>query len=275
MRIVVTNDDGIDSVGLHHLAAAMVQFGEVIIVAPDSEYSGAGAALGPLHLIRPDVHRIVSPVNGVASAWTVAGPPALWVMFARLGVFGATPDLVVSGINPGANVGRAVYHSGTIGAALTARGGLISGIAISQDVSEGAIDGQGWDNMLLQQKWESAAVVATEVVRAHIAAPPDEPVVLNINVPNLELDEIRGWRYTSVAAIPPRTVVEASLEAKTGHTDAFRVVMSFGESVVLPDETDGGAVAAGYISVCALSKLSAEPVSEAMGLGLSAAFPTR
>ncbi len=60
MRIVVTNDGGIDSVGFHWLAPAMLAFGEVVIVAPDSEYSGAGAAVGALHLIRPEVHKVPS-----------------------------------------------------------------------------------------------------------------------------------------------------------------------------------------------------------------------
>jgi 5'-nucleotidase len=275
MRIVVTNDDGFDSVGLDFLADAMRPFGDVVIVAPDSEYSGAGAALGPLHLMRPDVHRVDSRVKGINEAWTVAGPPALCVLFARLGLFGAVPDLVVSGINPGANVGRSVYHSGTIGAALTARGGRISGIAVSQDVASGAIDGQGWDDMLLQQKWATAAHVAAEVVRAHIAAPPLEAIVLNVNVPNLELAELRGWRYTSVAAVPPRTVVTASLEPKLGHTNAFKVTMEYGEAVTLPEETDGGAVAAGYVSICALSKLSAEPVSAEMASALTKTYPDR
>jgi 5'-nucleotidase len=185
MRIVVTNDDGIDSVGLHQLAAAMLPFGEVIIVAPDSEYSGAGAAVGALHLIRPEVHKVTSPVPG-AQGWSVAGPPALCIMFARLGLFGGAPDLVVSGINPGANVGRAVYHSGTIGAALTARSGRISGIAISQDVAGGGIDGQSMDEMLALQKWESAAAIAAAVVEGFLANPPQSPVVLNVNVPNLD-----------------------------------------------------------------------------------------
>lgn len=67
MRIVVTNDDGIDSVGLHRLAAAMLAFGEVAIVAPDSEYSGAGAAVGALHLIRPEVHKVPSVFSSLCS----------------------------------------------------------------------------------------------------------------------------------------------------------------------------------------------------------------
>src|SRR5687768_10643505 len=108
MRILLTNDDGIDSVGLHLLARAMREHGDVVIVAPDTEYSGAGAALGALHIIQPEVRRCT--VEGIDAAWTVSGPPALCVMFARLGAFGPPFDLVVSGVNPGANVGRAVYH---------------------------------------------------------------------------------------------------------------------------------------------------------------------
>ncbi len=103
-RILVTNDDGIDSLGLHVLARAMVPLGDVVVVAPDSEYSGAGAALGALHLLQPEVRR--AAVDGIDDAWTVNGPPGLCVMFARLGVFGPV-DLVVAGINP-ADVGARV-----------------------------------------------------------------------------------------------------------------------------------------------------------------------
>ena len=66
MRILVTNDDGIDSIGLHVLARAMTRFGHVVVAAPDSEYSGASAALGAIHLIRPEVRR--THVDGVPEA---------------------------------------------------------------------------------------------------------------------------------------------------------------------------------------------------------------
>src|SRR6202040_2635256 len=112
--------------------------GQVVLAAPDTEYSGSGASLGPLHLIQPEIHR--ATVAGIDEAWTGSGPPALCVMFARLGAFGGPFDLVVSGVNPGANVGRAVYHSGTVGAALTARSGGISGVAISQAVADGGVE---------------------------------------------------------------------------------------------------------------------------------------
>jgi 5'-nucleotidase len=273
MRIVVTNDDGIDSVGLHMLANALAPLGEVIVVAPDTEYSGAGAAVGALHLMRPEVHRVsIDSLVGVAEAWAVTGPPALCIMFARLGVFGAKPDLVVSGINPGANVGRAVYHSGTIGAALTARSGGIPGIAISQDVAAGSFDGQGLEEMLSLQQWHSAAEVGAEVVRAVINANITEPLVLNVNVPNCSVAEMKGWRSTKVGTLPPRTMSGATREPKLGHEGAFRVTMQWGEPVVLPEELDGGAVTAGYVSISALSTLHEEPEPAAVSDALERLF---
>jgi 5'-nucleotidase len=262
MRIMVTNDDGIDSVGLHVLAKALVPLGEVIVVAPDTEYSGAGASLGALHLIRPEVHRL-SPdsfptMSGVAEIWSVTGPPALCVMFARLSVFGPKPDIVVSGINPGANVGRAVYHSGTVGAALTARSGGITGVAISQDVASGSFDGQGLEEMLSKQQWQSAADVGVEVVRTLIESPPDTPVVYNVNVPNCPVSEMLGWRSTEVGTVPPRTMGSATLEPKPGHEGAFRVSMVWGEALQLPEHLDGGAVTAGWVSVSTLSTIKAD-----------------
>ena len=75
MRILVTNDDGIDSIGLHLLARAMAPHGDVVVIAPDSEYSGASAAIGAIHLMRPEIHR--AHLDGLDEVWTVTGPPAL------------------------------------------------------------------------------------------------------------------------------------------------------------------------------------------------------
>jgi 5'-nucleotidase len=253
MRILLTNDDGIDSVGLHILAKAMQPFGEVVVIAPDSEYSGAGAAIGAIHLMRPEIHRV--HLDGLDEAWTVSGPPALCVMFARMGAFGPPFDLVVSGINPGANVGRSVYHSGTVGACLTARSGGVSGIAVSQDVSIGSIEGQAWDEMLSNQLWDTAAAVAATVVESVVATPLVEPGVININVPNLPVDQIRGWKRTTLAAVPIRSMDLLELEPKIGHEDAYRVNLTWGDAVALPIETDAGAVSAGYVSLTWLSRI--------------------
>lgn len=253
MRILVTNDDGIDSVGLHILARAMRPFGDVVIVAPDREFSGASAALGALHLIQPEVHRM--SVDGIDESWAVTGPPALCVMFARLGAFGEPFDLIVSGINPGANVGRSVYHSGTIGAALTARNGMVSGVAVSQAVTGFGVEGQAWDDMLIGQKWETAATVAASFVEGLIANMPATPVVVNLNVPNCDVSEIKGWKCGRIGHEPPRRMSTATLEAKQGYEGSYYVRMAWGEAAALPADTDGGLVQDGYISVSYLSSI--------------------
>jgi 5'-nucleotidase len=252
-RILVTNDDGIDAEGLHVLARHLGDLGDVIVAAPDREYSGASAALGTLHLIRPEVRRVA--VDGIAEAWSVTGPPALCVVFARLGVFGAPIDLVLSGINPGANSGRAIYHSGTVGAALTARVGGISAIAVSQAVEGFGVEGQGWDEMLVDQHWDAAANVGCLVASAVLEDPPADPIVVNVNVPNRPLHEIEGWRRSEVAQLPPRALASADLVPLVGHEDAFEVRMHWGDPLEMPEDTDTGAVEAGFVSVTALGRL--------------------
>jgi 5'/3'-nucleotidase len=254
VRILVTNDDGIDSEGLHVLARAMTEHGDVTVVSPDDEYSGASAALGALHRIQPEVHQM--QIEGVPEAWAVTGPPALCVMFARLGAFGPPFDMVVSGINPGVNVGRSVYHSGTVGAALTARAGGMTGVAVSQAVHGFGVEGQGWDEMLSGQVWAGAAEVAGAVVGALRGGPPGTPVVANLNVPNLAVADMAGWRLASVGRIPPRVIADASLEAKVGHPGSFRVAMKWGDAVSLPEGTDGGAIERNQVSVTLLGALS-------------------
>lgn len=255
MRLLLTNDDGIDSIGLHVLAEAMKPFGEVVIVAPDQEYSGAGAAIGALWLNRPEVHK--AHVEGFETAWAVSGPPALCVFFARLGAFGPPPDLVVSGINPGANVGRSVYHSGTIGAALTARNGGISGVAVSQSVDGFGAEGQAWEDAIAGQKWETAATIAAEAVAAMIEHPPTEASVLNINVPHCDLSELGPVRWTSVGNEPPRAMSTATLTPKIGHEGSFHVDMAFGEERPQTNETDVGAIMADEVSLTWLGRIAA------------------
>ena len=258
-RILVTNDDGIDSVGLHVLACALTDLGDVMVVAPDQEYSGASAAIGALHVMQPEAHEV--HLEGIPTSWSVTGPPGLCVMFARLGAFGPLPDLIVSGINPGANVGRSVYHSGTVGAALTGRNGRIPGLAVSQSVKDFAVEGQAYDEMLAGQRWESAAAIATEVAAAMLADPPDDVGVLNLNVPNLDVDQIAGWAWTQVGQTPPRAMSKAVLEPKLGHDGAYRVKLSWGDEQHQPDGTDTRAVQDDVISVCWLSRIEALDVA--------------
>ncbi len=255
MRILVTNDDGIDSIGLHELARAMTELGQVVVVAPDREFSGAGAAVGALHEFDPVVTR--REIDGIPETWTLNGPPALCVLYARLGLFGDPFDLVVSGINPGANVGRSVYHSGTIGACLTARNGGLSGVAVSQAVTGWGVEGQGWGDVIKFQKWHVAAEVARVFVAELVGDLPAEPVVVNLNVPNLELGEIAGWEMTEVGLEPPRAIAQAEL-VPTDDPDRFGVTMGWGDKVDLPAHTDGGAIERDLVTVSYLTRLAAE-----------------
>jgi 5'-nucleotidase len=261
MRILVTNDDGIDSIGLHVLARSICELHgdhEVVVAAPDQEYSGAGAALGALHLIQPEVRLGHIDNCPVTSVWKVSGPPALCVMFARLGAFGDPFDLVVSGINPGANVGRAVYHSGTVGAALTGRNGGISGIAVSQAVTGFGVEGQGWDDSIADQHWDSAAMVAKAVAQTLVDDMPIEPVVININVPDAPLSEFGSWRYARVGNQPPRSMAKATLKPIVGHEDAYTVEMGWGDVLELAPETDGGIIERNDVAISYLSRLQHE-----------------
>lgn len=258
VRILVTNDDGVLAPGILPLAQAMTEHGDVTVVAPDTEYSGAGAAIGAIWERVPHVTR--HRLDGVPEAWAVNGPPALAVMYARLGAFGGQFDLVVSGINPGANVGRSVYHSGTVGACLSGRNGGWSGIAVSQASTGWGVEGQAWDAS--NQKWETAATVASEFVRGFLAQPPSDVVIANINVPNLELSEIGGWAMTDVGGLPPRSMSQATLVPRPDQPDEFDVDVSWGEPVDLPEHTDGGTIERGKVSVTYLTRLEAEQRSD-------------
>ena len=136
MRLLVTNDDGIDAPGIRFLARALADAGEdVVVAAPSQEASGMSAAMTAVE----DEGRIVvtsHELDGLAGveAYGVAGSPAFIALIASRGAFGPAPDLVFSGINRGANAGVAVLHSGTVGAAFTAAENGARALAVSLDV---------------------------------------------------------------------------------------------------------------------------------------------
>ena len=176
MRVLVTNDDGIDSPGLHTLAAMARSLGhDVTVAAPATEYSGTGAALSAI----TTEGRVL--IHKTTHGYAVPAAPAYIVVLAALGAFGDRPDLVLSGINPGANAGRAVLHSGTVGAALTAVTRGLRAMAVSIDY----LAAQG-----RPVHWATAAAVARDLLPEALATPPG--VALNLNVPNLpEPAEVR------------------------------------------------------------------------------------
>lgn len=265
MKILVTNDDGIDGEGLRVLARRLTDLADVVVVAPDREYSGAGAALGALHVIRPEVRP--REIEGIAEAWSVSGPPALCVTFARVGLFGGPFDLVVAGINPGANTGRAIYHSGTVGAAITARASGVPGLAISQDVIGDDVEGQGYGEQLIGQKWDVAAEIGARVAAAMLESPGGDPAVINVNVPNRDLADLAGWKRTEVAHMPTRAFVNAKLVAKPGHDDVFDVTMGWGDPEDQPTNSDSGAVEDGFVAVSAITRFTDDPFVDLGAIG--------
>lgn len=135
-RVLITNDDGIAAPGLRALAHAIAATGaDVLVAAPHAEASGTSAALTA---VERDGQIVVvpRPLTGVPGVpgYAVTTSPAFIVVLALRGGFGDPPDVVVSGINRGANAGTAVLHSGTVGAALTAAANGVPALAVSLDV---------------------------------------------------------------------------------------------------------------------------------------------
>ncbi|ALG09727.1 5'/3'-nucleotidase SurE [Kibdelosporangium phytohabitans] len=176
-RVLVTNDDGIDSPGLAALAQCSVDLGwHTVIAAPAEEASGTSAGLTAAAADRHVMvqRRELPGLRGV-EAYAVAAHPAFIVLAAVDEGFGDCPDIVLSGINRGANVGRAILHSGTVGAAMTAGLHGARALAVSLDVG-------------LAQQGEAHWSTAAEVVRRLLPdiARLDQGCVLNLNVPNTQ-----------------------------------------------------------------------------------------
>lgn len=257
MRILVTNDDGIDSLGLHALANAMRPFGEVTVVAPATEYSGAGASLGTLTFDEPIARpHTIEALDGLTT-WSITGPPALCVMYAQLGSFGDPFDLVVSGINPGQNVGWSVYHSGTVGAALTGRNRGASGLAMSIGFNGKDVEGQTWSQIVDGMLWDTGATVAANIVEGMLANPSSSPVVINCNVPNKPIGELSGWDVATVGSEPPRKLVRGSLiEGDPDELgDVFHLSMDWGAAGEADRGTDAWLVRNNTVAVSWLGHL--------------------
>jgi 5'/3'-nucleotidase len=207
-RILVTNDDGIDSPGIRYLARAAARDGhEVVVAAPIAESSGSSAGLtateehGKIIL-----HKRELPGTKHIPAYAVAASPAYIVLLALREAFGEPPEMILSGINRGANAGSAVVHSGTVGATLTGSYAGLHGLAVSLDVLSprsasarsggAAMDAINRDDDE-KRHWGSAAELAARLIPTllHTAA----GTVFNLNVPDLHLDGIRGLRRAALA----------------------------------------------------------------------------
>ena len=187
-HVLVTNDDGIDAPGLLALAHTACEQGyDVTVAAPHRQASGSAGGL-TMFLVEERIevsHRRLPGLPGV-EAYSVAAHPGMIALAAVLGRFGPVPDLVLSGINEGSNLGAAVLHSGTAGAAMVAGAHGVTALAASLhldfEIEEPAPAGAA-------RHWDTAAAMVGAILPNIMSA--DAGSVFNLNVPNLPNEEVR------------------------------------------------------------------------------------
>lgn len=236
MHILVTNDDGVGAPGLMALAQAVQPLGKTTILAPDQNWT-AGGHVKTLH--RPlRVHRV--PLDDGTPALASDGAPSDCVALAVLGLVEEKIDLVVSGINPRANMGHDITYSGTVTAAMEAVISGIPGIAFSLSSP---------DTVPEELDFGPAADVAQRIVRAVVAQGLADDLLLNVNVPYLPSSEIKGIRVTRQGL----RVYRDKLDARKDPRGRPYYWIGGDYPTGVPDEgTDFGAVERGYVSVTPL-----------------------
>jgi 5'-nucleotidase len=237
-HILVTNDDGVDSPGLLALKRALEPYGRVSVIAPDSNRSAIGRGItihNPLHVEE------VQLADG-SSALATDGTPVDCVRFAMLGLLGGRPDVIVSGINLGVNLGDDVTYSGTVAAAL--EGVLLGWPAIAVSAQATDLRADQWDG--LAYDFRGVASFAARLVPKVLE--PDFParVILNINGPGLPPEAIRGARVTRLG----RRVYNDQLTLVSTEGARRRFTIYGGAATYQNEEgTDFAAIEAGAISV--------------------------
>ena len=228
MRILLSNDDGYFAPGIEHLARALAEIADITVVAPERDRSGASNSLTldrPLSLRRA--------ANGFHY---VNGTSTDCVHLAVTGMLDELPDLVVSGINLGANMGDDTIYSGTVAAATEGFLLGIPGIAVSLCSKAGA-------------HFETAARVAREVVETVVRERPQAPLLLNVNVPDVPYAELRGRVVTRLGK---RHKAEPVVRTTTPRHETVYWVGAAGAAQDAGEGTDFHAVGQGLVSITPL-----------------------
>jgi 5'-nucleotidase len=230
VNILLSNDDGYRAAGLKALDVAMRPLGTIKIVAPERNRSGASNSLTldvPVRAIRYD-----------EGAYFVTGTPTDCVHLGISGLFDFEHDIVVSGVNDGANLGDDTLYSGTVAAAVEGRFLGLPAIAVSLCVDQGS-----------PRNFAGAARVAAQLVERLLRAPLQEPVILNVNVPDLPDGELRGIKVTRLGS---RHRSKPIVPAQDPRGRKVYWVGSSGAGQDAGPGTDFHAVAEGFASVTPL-----------------------
>jgi len=248
MHILVTNDDGVHAPGLLALAQELRKLGDVTVLAPDRNWSASGHVKTMERPLRVKEVRLADGAHALASD----GAPSDCVALALLGVVKNKIDIVVSGINPNANIGHDVTYSGTVTAAMEAVIAGVTGIAVSLDSKPGHAE----------LDYTSAARMAAKVVKRAALEGVPEGVLLNVNIPYLPEADMKGIMITRQGL----RVYRDALDARTDPRGRPYYWIG-GEFPTGVDEagTDVGALIAGFVSITPLQlDLTARVAVEAL-----------
>jgi 5'-nucleotidase len=230
LAILLTNDDGIYAPGLAALYHELRHLGEVTVVAPESEQSAVGHAISLITPLR--VKRVA--LDGGVKGWAVRGTPADCVKIAVAELLPELPELVISGINLGPNVGINVLYSGTVSAATEAAILGVKSVAVSLNIYKDA-------------DFISAARLTRKLLHRLLEWPHwPGGICLNINLPALPEDQIKGVRITCQDTGP---LVEHFERRQDPREHVYYWLAEINERRDLEPETDYGALNAGYISI--------------------------
>jgi 5'-nucleotidase len=228
VRILVTNDDGIQSPGLHALVRALHGWGEVWVIAPDREQSAVGHAITMSEPIR----LFPWTIDGADHTFAISGTPADCVKLALTELMPERPDLVLSGVNRGENTGISVIYSGTVSAATE---GTINGIpSIAVSLAS-----------FVSTRFESAAVVGRRIAELVAERGLPAETLLNVNVPDLPLDKIKGIRVTRQG----RTRFQETFMKRADPRGKIYYWMDGAKLPLEETDTDGTALHEGCVSV--------------------------
>lgn len=236
MHILVTNDDGVTAPGLLALAQEMRSLGKVTVFAPDKNWSASGHVKTMERPLRVKETILADGTPAFASD----GAPSDCVALPLLGLIEEPIDLVVSGINPNANIGHDVTYSGTVTAAMEAVIAGVKGIAVSLDSPEGH---------RAPLDYSTAAVVAKRVAEKVIADGLPEGVVLNVNVPYLKESELKGYMITRQGLRVYRDALDVRMDPRG---KPYYWIGGEAPTGVAENGTDFGALSQGYVSITPL-----------------------
>jgi len=228
MRILLSNDDGYFAPGLAALAEALAGLGEIVVVAPEQNRSGASNSLT---LDRPLLLK-----KAASGFYFVNGTPTDCVHLAVTGMLDQLPDIIVSGINAGANMGDDTIYSGTVAAATE---GYLLGIP-SIAISLTSFDGKNY---------ATAGRVARDLVERFIRNPVKEPVLLNVNVPDIAHDQLKGMEVTRLGR---RHKAEPVVKMLSPRNETVYWVGAAGSAADAGPGTDFEAVERGAVSITPL-----------------------